>query len=117
MSDENGTITSGAVNVRVARMPMIGWPMLNSAVHGRPRVGVVQRRIAVDDLERLPDPHADDARCVETPHLFEDDRLRGHVERVRRIDSELDVDEDVLNAAAGVDERGLALDAWTRTLD
>ena len=30
MSDENGTITSGAVNVRVARMPMIGWPMLNS---------------------------------------------------------------------------------------
>ena len=78
-------------------------------VHHRQRVDVVQRGVAVDDLERLADAHAEDPRRVPAAFLIERDRCRGDVEGVGRIEAVLHVDERVLECAVLADEHGLAL--------
>src|SRR5438093_11658548 len=77
-------------------------------VDGRVRMDVVERVVAVADLEGLSDLHRDDVRVVHAALLVEQHRLRGSGIAAR--DAALDVDQDVLQAAAArVD--GLALQA------
>ena len=59
----NGTITSCAVNVRRVLDALIALPEVELAVRFRHRVDVVQRVVAVADLERLARPYAEDVRA------------------------------------------------------
>ena len=80
-------------------MPWIGWPVLNSLVRLRHRVDVVQRRIAVDDLERLADAHAEHVRVIAAALWSIFAALGRRVEHVVA-EAVLDVDEHVAERLA-----------------
>jgi hypothetical protein len=81
--------------------------LIELLVGHRHRVHVVQRLVAVDDVDGLADADARDVRRVLAALLIQHDRGRRHVERVPGIETVLHVHERVLDAAGRADKRGL----------
>src|SRR5262249_1466749 len=74
-------------------------------------VDVVQKRIAVLDLNRLSDARAHDARCVHTCPLIDNDRLSGYWS-LRKVP--LQPDEDIGQTAVDCRDDIFLNDALTR---
>ena len=75
-------------------------------VRGRGRVDVVERRVAVQDVELLSDLDAQHVRHVDAALLVQDDRLGRHRE-AHAFEAALDVHEGVLQAALHVRDHEL----------
>ena len=103
------TITSGTVKVLRQLHAAELLALVEFLILHRQRVDVVQRVVAVDDVDRLPDLQADDARGVDAADLAEDNRILWRVERVTRVEAGFDVHERVLHALVGADQHRVAL--------
>ena len=75
-------MTSGLSKVCVVFIPWIGCPVLNSALPFGSAWMLCSVRIAVEDVERLSDAHAEDVRMVAAFLLIDFDRLGRRVVHV-----------------------------------
>jgi hypothetical protein len=110
-----GIMTSFVLKVCVIFIPWIGWALVEFPVRLRQAVDVVQRVVAVDDLQRLPHLDAEHVRRVMAALLIEDHRRRWRRERAIA-ETILHVHEHVADRAVLADDLVLGRESRIRLL-